>query len=563
MRNYFDKKKAWNIAKDNKWIIAASVFFIILKFFLIGTLWENRLLPPQPDDAFIYASNIESVRDCPTVLCNDESQYYSLKNYQGFTYLTYRLSGGLIGKILHIDSISAFKLLFYAGTVLLLFSLIYLLKSLESNKNLIAISIFTLSLFNGMGYYHGFWWVVPSFFTVVLFFLILGTVFNRDDRHWKTKITIFSALLILTHPTGIFMNLSVPLLAFFCWFLKVDRKNPIFKKILFTFICSILIYSPIAVYLNNTPLKNPFGPENMLASYYNTLANKHPAAIDSQEEDRLSAEHNPPGKTGFENSQNTGGNLSDKEIVKNYYFSWIFFPRLYGAIPFILTILILFYYKKLEVLSIYFYFITLVVVGALFQNGSRMLILLWPFTYILIGFGAFFAFKLIRDKIGRGAIKAAAYTMIVSFLLAFTAINISFSYLFNESQNKMFNMDIDKDFVDYIQSTGYYKDNGKFVFFNSKLSLVFGIYQGIAISKITADASNAEYFVTTVCPDTAKETEQTKLFQLYSTLRKYISGFENRTGLDKREARVDCNGNLPSNFIFDKRFGDILIFKKT
>jgi hypothetical protein len=172
----------WEVYKEyvhkEKWFLAAILFFIVWKFFLISVLWQDRTIPPEPDDSYNYLTQIASIAECTIEGCS--STNITLQNSSGFNYLTYRVFFGAIGNITNLPIQTVYYLSFYFGIIFLISILIPFLKSFSQNRLLIAWSIFFLSFYHGFGETHGFFWVVPSFYFVVFFF-VLALLIMRDE----------------------------------------------------------------------------------------------------------------------------------------------------------------------------------------------------------------------------------------------------------------------------------------------------------------------------------------------------------------------------------------------
>src|SRR3989304_1694939 len=117
-----------------------------------------------------------------------------LSSRTGCVYLSYRLFFGWLAKITQLSSQTIYHFGFYLGTLFLAFTLYPFIKIFSNNKNLIAWSIFFLSLYHGLGETHGFFWVVPSFFSVLLF-LILATYTVRNEVKLKAWLILLLAVL--------------------------------------------------------------------------------------------------------------------------------------------------------------------------------------------------------------------------------------------------------------------------------------------------------------------------------------------------------------------------------
>ena len=178
----------------NKWLLLAAFFFIGWKIFLVHLLWDQRQIPPVPDDSSVYISHIDATLNCSNFLSCPE-RAISLKTYAGVDHLTYRLFFGTIGKALNLDAVTTYQLSFYIGVFILLIArILFLLRLTEGDKKLTAFLVIILSLYNGSGSYHGFFWIVPSFFAVIFFALVLSTLFDVSSKHWRNRLTALVTL---------------------------------------------------------------------------------------------------------------------------------------------------------------------------------------------------------------------------------------------------------------------------------------------------------------------------------------------------------------------------------
>ena len=206
-----NSKKSWlknntvKFIKKNKLLILVALFFIIWKFFLVYTLWHGRVIAPEPDDSFVYIAHINSVIKCPSLLFCESP--YSLHRFAGWEHLSYRLFFGSLGKLFHWTGSQTYHYSFYIGIVLLLPTLIYFIKKLtKNNQPLSALILFFLALYNGNGSYHGFFWIVPSFFSVLLFFLIFGIILDNKNRSWKYILPVLALSASLNHAMSIYSS---------------------------------------------------------------------------------------------------------------------------------------------------------------------------------------------------------------------------------------------------------------------------------------------------------------------------------------------------------------------
>jgi len=204
--------------KSNKWILLSSLFFIGWKFFLISVLFDHEWSRGEEAQTYIY--HINSIIKCPSLFSCEEF-LSSFNDYFGFEHLSYRLFFGSIGQLLNIKAVDVFHLSFYIGILILLPSLIIFLKNIETDKKLIAFLLFFLALYNG-GRYHGFWWIVPGFFAVLLIFVIFAIILG-NYKHWKIILLVLIPLGLYTHT--IFLYLMITLALFYIFYSFFIKKN--------------------------------------------------------------------------------------------------------------------------------------------------------------------------------------------------------------------------------------------------------------------------------------------------------------------------------------------------
>jgi hypothetical protein len=428
---FLNQAKKYSI--KNKWLLTASLFFILWKFFLITVLWHNRIIPPEPDDSYTYIGFIKSVKDCPQILCN--YPYLSMTNYIGFTYLSYRIFFGVLAQIFGIDPQTIFQISFYLGTIAAIPVLTMFLKNFTQNQKLLAFSIFCLTLYNGSGSYHGFFWVVPSFFSLLLFFILFSIIF-KNVKQWKLLIILILPIFIFLHPVSLY-SLALFAIYYFIYFIFTKKLDLVsLKKITFTFFITLIIYLPFSYYLHyhSTYKTNPLGIETVVTK----IASSQPQDITDNETEKFSIFLKLPFLTG-----NTFP-LKSLHIMKQAYYDWLF-PHWLGFIPFFLVLFVLFYYKKYKLLSFYFATIIFSLISSLHIHGYRSLIFTWPATFILYGFGFWYLFIFINDKIKQHSLSTIAKIALSFGFFVFISINLVYSLFWNQLTNQRYNHDLMKD----------------------------------------------------------------------------------------------------------------------
>jgi hypothetical protein len=429
--------------REYVWVITALIFFVTWKFFLISTLWENRTLPPEPDDSLVYILHIDSSLRCPDLLsCPDQA--FSFDTYAGFDHLSYRVFLGLLGRIFSLDAIEAYFFGFYIGTVALAFVLVLFLKQLTNSIPITATSLASLALYNGTGSYHGFFWVVPSFFSLLLAYALLAILIKRDfGRREIVAIAIIVPLSIYTHILSLYFLLIPPIFFILLW--MFTRKFPAsgFKKTGIALCIALCSYIPVALYFSNISYGNPYGPDIIL-KHVAEKSKALPETLQSKSGQATFETTNIKAKTALESDPLFATKrFPGWEPIKNNYFHWLF-PHWIGYVVYVACIFLLLFFHKYRTLSLYFSSVIFTLASTVSPFGERSLLFLWPATFILYGQAAYLGFRFSRSHIRSPLQQRILQGILVIAIILFIALNGTYSYTWNRSRNTM--RDIDESF---------------------------------------------------------------------------------------------------------------------
>lgn len=424
------KEKIIAFIKENKWIILVSLFFIGWKFFLVSVFFNNEF--SRSEEALIYTGYIDSTNQCSLVVFCKEF-LLSFANYAGFAHLSYRLFFGFIGHLLKMKSFDVFHLSFYIGIIALVPALIMFLKNIEKNKKLIAFLLFFLALYNGGGS-HGFWWVVPDFFASLLAFIAFAIILG-NYKHWKILLAILVPVGFYAHTIFVYLMMTI---AFFylIYSLFVKKMDSLMlKKIAFSFFILAIFYIPTSYYLGG----NPYGPETFI-----TNSNIIASGTQMLEKKSLSPTIN--------SSFSIKGNYQLKQLfpgfhkIKDRYFNWIFFNPItpvfnwtfnpfyaVSIMIFVYVLFIVFYYKQYKILSLYLASLAFTLISSINVHADRALPLIWPMTFILYAYGAWYSFTLADEIFKNTAINRTTKALLCFGIIVFIIINLIYSYGMNQS----------------------------------------------------------------------------------------------------------------------------------
>ncbi len=529
----------------NRWIIIASLFFIVWKFFLIGVMWDGRSSPPEPDDSYIYIGNISSVSICDDRLLCDYPTI-STSNYTGFTYLSYRLIFGSIAKAFDIEPATLFHASFYFGTLFLLPILIFFLSAMTKNRDLVALSVFFLALYNGSGAYHGFFWVVPSFFSVALFLLIFAIIASRT-KYWLASLAFIVPIFVYMHPMSIYA-IAIPV--FYLAISSIIRgkiRIGTFKRVAYTTLIAALSYLPMAIYLNGTPQKNPLGVMKAVETIRTSVANIGSVSATAGSN---AVSTTLPGTSSIHGDHlvNVLAAFQSMPSIYENYLLWLF-PHWIAILPFVITILLLFRYGQTRLLSLYLSLVFFVLVSSIDTFGSRSLIFIWPVTFVLYAFGFWYLIRFIDDTALRNKTipKGVAYLGLALFI----GLNIVYSVFWNQHVNKRDNIRLNPDFATYIID---HTDKNDHIFYASKTLQAYSLNTGLIERAYAESPESAKYAAMTADTENATASGKTGLDTFYDIMAKVLQ--KQRTSQQERISEP-----IPSGYILEKEFGSVRIYK--
>jgi len=196
-------------------LLFSLLFFILLRFFWIHDTFSRRVIPPEPDDSYHYLYQIRWLSEFPlktpppTVIPLKESlestpevnwdiRYFmsTIEPYLGWAYPL-----GKIQALFQLTPEATFQTAFYLGTLVAAFLLFLIGMSLP--EKLAPWAIFSLAFFTGDGSYHGFFWVVPSLFTFLIFLALwFRTLYPKPLSLVDWTLMGFSLWLSVLHPSS-------------------------------------------------------------------------------------------------------------------------------------------------------------------------------------------------------------------------------------------------------------------------------------------------------------------------------------------------------------------------
>lgn len=167
-------------------------------------------------DADVYISRIAFYKthfnDAQMLRLSDQYKDQCFTGYGNNEHLIFWGSSYyfLLAKLSNLINVTADKMFyynFYIGIFLMGAVLLLLLKNIGGNVINIIIGLVVFAFYTGSGGYHGFFWVTPSFYSLLLYLLLVCVLFFSNKYILYTPVLIL--LLLFCHMSGILLIFSV------------------------------------------------------------------------------------------------------------------------------------------------------------------------------------------------------------------------------------------------------------------------------------------------------------------------------------------------------------------
>ncbi|WP_205632832.1 hypothetical protein [Chlorobaculum limnaeum] len=172
-------------------------------------MWYEHPGPVGLDDAGWYMSNIEYFREFPFIT-RGSTELTSPPIYN-INKISHPLLFGWLAFVFGTSAETMYHINFYVGIVLMGFVLVALFRRIDASPWFVLSAFVLFAFYEGKGSYHGFSWVVPSFYAIALFLSGIVVFFFSQRPILYGFLVIL--LLLLTHSTGIYLA-SILLLSY-------------------------------------------------------------------------------------------------------------------------------------------------------------------------------------------------------------------------------------------------------------------------------------------------------------------------------------------------------------
>lgn len=320
-------------------LVIGLLFFLGYRLFFTWLLWHGRTVPPEPDDSYFYLASAK--------------HFLNANTFEEFRLLPFSLWLNFLSMFTHSNLETAYKLNFYAGPIIMFAAIYYFTRILENNRLVRLLLLMVIALYSGSGDYHGFYWVVESFYQLALFMIIFAFLINQGKTSLY-KIFPICFLFIFIHPTSAFLSTIFILYPFVLLLFSKKEALKALSNLLSVFtslIISIALYVVVGRIFPSANSNESFQTQlGLIKDFFS-------------------------GKLNFVSFP----------IIWREYFA-IFFNNFLTTITFFVMFIFVFYLKNYKLLAIYFSILIIVFLSSFVPYGSRTLGFLWPITFFIIGY---------------------------------------------------------------------------------------------------------------------------------------------------------------------------------
>lgn len=355
-------------------LIFGIVFFLLYRLFFTWLLWHGRNVPPEPDDSYYYLTSAK--------------HFLNIKTFEEFRLLPFSLWLNFLSLFVHTNLEIAYKINFYIGPVVMFTAVYYFFSKLENSRLIRLLLIMVIALYSGSGNYHGFYWVVESFYQFALFITIFAILVNKNSTKLYLVFPV-CLLFIFIHPTSAFLSVTFALYPVTLFLFSKKEALKAFYNLVTILIClgiSFFLYVAIGRLFPSSGSPQSF--QTQLGLIGDFISGK------------LQAISFP--------------------IIWREYFA-IFFNNAITTITYVVMFVFVLYLKKYKLLAIFCSILIVVFLSSFVPYGSRTLGLLWPVTFVIIGYFIVGIWKTLQSS--NSQIKLG-YLTVIPFVGLFTLATI-------------------------------------------------------------------------------------------------------------------------------------------
>jgi hypothetical protein len=389
--------------------------------------------------------------------------------------------------------------MFYIGTALMGITLWFTLSRLVHKRVKLAFILVFMTLYNGSGNYHGFYWVVPSFFSVMLFLLLFGLLFHQS-RKWLALVILSTLLFILVHPLSLYATLIFPIFALTLIFFQGKKMLGVLWRSLVVFTSSVgwFITSRVYFIFNGIKIESEssiIGIKRALANHFAFLqryTSELPARIAQLEESANKKQ------AVMEVLPASHLQLSNLEVIRKEYLD-VLFPHPIFIAAFLVIVISVLLKRSYWIIALYISAVIFVILSSISWFGFRSVSFLWPQTFLLIGAGIYSFGELVVEKSPQ-IIKNCTLLVFAAAVLMLIVIVSVFNVVWAKNMRLRYDIPFDTSCVAFLSEK---ITPDQWVYFDSRRSMMmfnaYGMFnmERVAVNYEVVDLMEGYYVVST------------------------------------------------------------------
>lgn len=377
----------------------AAAAFVAYQQWLSLALWTGIQIPPFFDDSYSYVLGIRRVAETGRLL--PDVPYPA--RWAQFLYHSYNHILGSVALVFDVSPAKVYEASFFAGKLLLLLVLLKLLATLERDELVRAAVLVSAAFYSGGLGFHGFFWVVPSFWMLCVFLLLTSEPLARSATH-PLALLALGALLASLHPLGVY--LYVLLTAWDLGVTLLERPQQWTRSL--RRLGAVGAGVALVLALQFLPGARP-GPE------VSTSRSRLAAAADAG--NVPSEAFTRPGGGWPDRGRQTAGTwFPGLDGVVSSYFAIVFeFPR---SVALAGALVLLGWGRRFRLLLLFFLSLAFTLASTLHPRAFRSLLILWPVTILVLGTAPALAWRLLGPRIRFSAVRGLLAGGAVAALVA-------------------------------------------------------------------------------------------------------------------------------------------------
>lgn len=383
-------------------LAASAALFLSYQLYLSAGVWERQgNVPPAFDDSYFYVFSSRKVLDHQAML--PDTAYPP--RHAHLMYLSYAYSMASLCSIVGLAPETGYRASFFIGKFVLLLCLIRFLTSVEPDRLVVASVLTALAAFSGSPEFHGFFWVVPSFWLLCIFFYWVAAFGDRPDGQGAALVAT-GFLGATMHPLGPY--LAVPLGIYVLLLIGLQRFGAPAPAARAFFLIGTGVLLGVAL-----PQALPYLPAYQgsldVPNVYVQLGGGWP---------------DPAGPPGSRSALSVM--LPGLAGVWRSYFK--FFQTLPALAALAGSLALLVNFRRWNLVALYAAAAALTLASTVHPLASRTCLLLWPVTLMVLGSAPVLAWRLLRPycrgvraQVAVGATLAASLGALVLFWHVYNA----------------------------------------------------------------------------------------------------------------------------------------------